>query len=100
MENNINSEINTAERIHMILDKSIVRYNHPEGWRKSNFFCVDFNEAIVEIMKSYPELSAELIWGVIAKHLTILKGTLTDFIGGTSKMARELSILISEQKLK
>lgn len=83
-------------RIKNLLDKHIVRYHHPDGWSKSRCLCVDSTQAIIEIQKLYPELSKEQISEAIGRHLHILTGTLSDFIGGQTGMASELSTLMSK----
>jgi len=97
MNHKFKSSITPVERIRMILQKHIVRTQHPDGWDKSDFFCIESHKAITEVMKFYPELSAELIWGCIGRHLTILNGTLTDFLGGKTAMARELAKHVTSQ---
>jgi hypothetical protein len=79
-----------------ILDLEITRQYHPEGWLKSTCSCIDSSHAILHVNLAYPELSEDVIFSCIGKHISIINGTLFDFIGGKHQMARELSELLSK----
>lgn len=78
----------TIERIKLTLNNYVVRYLRDARGDTYFCFCLDWEEAVLELLKLYPILNEDDLRFLFSENIDVKQGELCDFVSGKAKLAR------------